>query len=191
MPDALDTTKEPTQISGATISPAVLPNSSKPTPASPKNTVACPSTSPIPPARIGSSSPPSGKHAPKVHNVFSNDGSFLERFQRLRRDDEERKKQQELLGRKKHFADRFKARGKRGHTEMSEGDSGGGSGYGSGSGSGSGSASASHSQTPETQTTESPAKKAKSSNDSLTSQPQPLNDYQKAMRNVNTTSCRP
>ncbi|KAI0683260.1 hypothetical protein BC835DRAFT_1296479 [Cytidiella melzeri] len=46
-------------------------------------------------------------------NVFSNDGSFLERFQHLKKDEEEKKKQEETLARKREFDNRFKRRGKR------------------------------------------------------------------------------
>ncbi|PSR70843.1 hypothetical protein PHLCEN_2v13284 [Hermanssonia centrifuga] len=49
----------------------------------------------------------------KAANVFSNDGSFLERFQHLKKDEEERKKQEETLTRKREFDSRFKKRGKR------------------------------------------------------------------------------
>ncbi|KAI6044905.1 hypothetical protein EDC04DRAFT_274198 [Pisolithus marmoratus] len=49
----------------------------------------------------------------KPVNVFSNDGSFLERFQRNRREDEEKRKAELALARKRQFADRFRNRGKR------------------------------------------------------------------------------
>ncbi|KIM54191.1 hypothetical protein SCLCIDRAFT_31303 [Scleroderma citrinum Foug A] len=49
----------------------------------------------------------------KAVNVFSNDGSFLERFQRPKKEDEEKRKAEEALTRKRQFADRFKTRGKR------------------------------------------------------------------------------
>ncbi|KIP05317.1 hypothetical protein PHLGIDRAFT_119964 [Phlebiopsis gigantea 11061_1 CR5-6] len=61
-------------------------------------------------------------HAPKpaVHhlkskpvNVFSNDGSFLERFQHLKKDEEDKKKQEETMAKKRAFDSRFKQRGKR------------------------------------------------------------------------------
>ncbi|TFY74151.1 hypothetical protein EWM64_g9861 [Hericium alpestre] len=58
----------------------------------------------------------SSKHyAPKVKpvNVFTNDGSFLERFQRLQKDEDEKKKQEEILAKKRMFDSRFKKRGKR------------------------------------------------------------------------------
>ncbi|KAL1729739.1 hypothetical protein FB107DRAFT_256605 [Schizophyllum commune] len=50
---------------------------------------------------------------PKPVNVFSNDGSFLERIQRSRREEEEKRKAQEAFQAKIHFEDRFKRRGKR------------------------------------------------------------------------------
>lgn len=114
--------------------------------------------------------------SPRVQNVFSNDGSFLERFQRLKREEDEKKKQQELLERKKQFADRFKHRGKRGHSEMSESS---GSAEASGSGSGSGrseSVSDGGALTPDV-----PSKKPKvdGSSSSSSVEPKPLNEYQK------------
>ncbi|TRM60571.1 hypothetical protein BD626DRAFT_504513, partial [Schizophyllum amplum] len=50
---------------------------------------------------------------PKPVNVFSNDGSFLERIQRSRREEEDKRKAQEAFDVKVHFDDRFKRRGKR------------------------------------------------------------------------------
>ncbi|KAI5991112.1 hypothetical protein EDD15DRAFT_1113250 [Pisolithus albus] len=49
----------------------------------------------------------------KPVNVFSNDGSFLERFQRNKREEEEKRKAELALARNRQFADRFKNRGKR------------------------------------------------------------------------------
>ncbi|GBE82978.1 hypothetical protein BKA93DRAFT_725900 [Sparassis latifolia] len=49
----------------------------------------------------------------KPANVFSNDGSFLERFQHIKKDEEEKKKQEEMLAQKRGFDERFKKRGKR------------------------------------------------------------------------------
>ncbi|THH18367.1 hypothetical protein EW146_g2597 [Bondarzewia mesenterica] len=60
----------------------------------------------------GSSSKPAAPR-PKPTNVFSNDGSFLERFQRIQKDEEEKKKQEEILAKKRNFDNRFKQRGKR------------------------------------------------------------------------------
>lgn len=79
-----------------------------------------PSLSPVrhasPPARSGSV-PPAAKPKHKPVNVFSNDGSFLERFQQMKKvrralivygsdrilmfmqDEEERKKQEEIIAR--------------------------------------------------------------------------------------------
>jgi len=45
--------------------------------------------------------------------VFSNDGSFLERFQRIKKEEEEKQKQDDMLARKRDFDNRFKTRGKR------------------------------------------------------------------------------
>ncbi|KAI0770084.1 hypothetical protein C8Q74DRAFT_1273369 [Fomes fomentarius] len=50
---------------------------------------------------------------PKPVNVFSNDGSFLERFQRLKKEEDEKKKQEDILVKKREFDSRFKTRGKR------------------------------------------------------------------------------
>ncbi|RPD62597.1 hypothetical protein L226DRAFT_532412 [Lentinus tigrinus ALCF2SS1-7] len=52
-------------------------------------------------------------HKPKPVNVFSNDGSFLERFQRLKKEEDEKKKQEEIITKKREFDSRFKNRGKR------------------------------------------------------------------------------
>ncbi|KAG8935758.1 hypothetical protein FRC03_006443 [Tulasnella sp. 419] len=49
----------------------------------------------------------------KPVNIFSNDGSFLERFQRSKKEEDEKKKQEELLTKKRAFDNRFKNRGKR------------------------------------------------------------------------------
>ncbi|TFK52686.1 hypothetical protein OE88DRAFT_1725260 [Heliocybe sulcata] len=68
------------------------------------------SPSPAPPAP-GVSKPSASKTKPT--NVFSNDGSFLERFQRIKREEEEKKKQEEAFMRKRTFDDRFRKRGKR------------------------------------------------------------------------------
>ncbi|THH32416.1 hypothetical protein EUX98_g1772 [Antrodiella citrinella] len=56
----------------------------------------------------------------KPTNVFSNDGSFLQRFQHLKKDEEEKKKQEEVLARKRQFDSRFKARGKRPSPESAD-----------------------------------------------------------------------
>ncbi|KAH9936506.1 uncharacterized protein B0H18DRAFT_324561 [Fomitopsis serialis] len=69
------------------------------------------------PAPYLAASPPPAKPTahpkPKPVNVFSNDGSFLERFQRIKQDEEEKKKQEESLAKKRDFNERFKRRGKR------------------------------------------------------------------------------
>ncbi|KAF8625976.1 hypothetical protein AX17_006700 [Amanita inopinata Kibby_2008] len=57
----------------------------------------------------------SAKPKAKAVNVFTNDGSFLERFQRSKKEEDEKRKQEEILERKKHFDDRFRKRGKRRH----------------------------------------------------------------------------
>ncbi|KAG9291088.1 hypothetical protein G9A89_012960 [Geosiphon pyriformis] len=46
-------------------------------------------------------------------NIFSNDGSFLDRFKKMKAEEDEKKKQREALERKKAFEDRIKNRGKR------------------------------------------------------------------------------
>ncbi|KAG1858657.1 hypothetical protein C8R48DRAFT_264282 [Suillus tomentosus] len=50
---------------------------------------------------------------PKPVNVFSNDGSFLERFQRSRKEEEDKRKAEEALARQRQFDERFRKRGKR------------------------------------------------------------------------------
>ncbi|EGN94022.1 hypothetical protein SERLA73DRAFT_145092 [Serpula lacrymans var. lacrymans S7.3] len=78
------------------------------------------SNTPTPQPSSGYASPapstvPSNPNTPKskATNVFSNDGSFLERFQRNKKDEEDKKKQEEALTRKREFDSRFKKRGKR------------------------------------------------------------------------------
>ncbi|EMD40183.1 hypothetical protein CERSUDRAFT_71962 [Gelatoporia subvermispora B] len=66
------------------------------------------------PALSSSTSTPKPHHPkPKPTNIFSNDGSFLERFQRLKQDEEDKKKEEETLAKKRAFDERFKKRGKR------------------------------------------------------------------------------
>ncbi|KAH9924325.1 uncharacterized protein BXZ73DRAFT_91313 [Epithele typhae] len=84
------------------------------------------STTPAPPSK------PNAPPKPKPVNVFSNDGSFLERFQRLKKEEDEKKKQEDVITkcvsnpccvamdlicsrhrRKREFDSRFKNRGKR------------------------------------------------------------------------------
>ncbi|KAI0657243.1 hypothetical protein C8Q70DRAFT_1002911 [Cubamyces menziesii] len=68
------------------------------------------------PAPLSTSPPPPKPNThpkPKPVNIFSNDGSFLERFQRLKKEEDEKKKQEELLRKKREFDNRFKSRGKR------------------------------------------------------------------------------
>ncbi|KAI9066818.1 hypothetical protein FKP32DRAFT_1589250 [Trametes sanguinea] len=66
--------------------------------------------------RLSTSPPPPKLNShpkPKPVNIFSNDGSFLERFQRIKQEEDERKKQEEILRKKREFDNRFKTRGKR------------------------------------------------------------------------------
>ncbi|KAG1860174.1 hypothetical protein DFJ58DRAFT_279852 [Suillus subalutaceus] len=67
------------------------------------------SSSTPPPGTSSSKVPPK----PKPVNVFSNDGSFLERFQRSKKEEEDKRKAEEALARKRQFDDRFRKRGKR------------------------------------------------------------------------------
>ncbi|KAF9533199.1 hypothetical protein CPB83DRAFT_890317 [Crepidotus variabilis] len=68
-----------------------------------------------------SSSAQSRSPPPKLTNVFTDDGSFLDRIRRSMKslhtygiqEEEDKKKDQTALERKKNFADRFKNRGKR------------------------------------------------------------------------------
>ncbi|ESK86930.1 hypothetical protein Moror_3372 [Moniliophthora roreri MCA 2997] len=66
-------------------------------------------------ASSSSSSIPQPKPAPKAPkpvNVFSNDGSFLERVQRIKKEEGEKKNEEELQ-RKRNLDARFRNRGKR------------------------------------------------------------------------------
>ncbi|EPQ54680.1 hypothetical protein GLOTRDRAFT_130030 [Gloeophyllum trabeum ATCC 11539] len=74
-----------------------------------------PRASPPAPGSATSSKPSGPKVKPA--NVFSNDGSFLERFQRIKQEEDEKKKQEEALARKRTFDERFKKRGKRASPE--------------------------------------------------------------------------
>ncbi|KAI0059616.1 hypothetical protein BV25DRAFT_1828882 [Artomyces pyxidatus] len=72
--------------------------------------------SPSPPVHaVASTSKTTPPTPPKIKpgNVFSNDGSFIERFQRLKKEEDEKKKQEETAARKRSFDSRFKNRGKR------------------------------------------------------------------------------
>ncbi|KAF9222966.1 hypothetical protein BS17DRAFT_782885 [Gyrodon lividus] len=89
---------------------------------------------------------------PKPVNVFSNDGSFLERFQRTKKEEEDKRNAEEALARKKQFADRFKSRGKRPPLESSP-------------------------ATTSTDFQESPAKKVKVDDPSLTNYQKVVRDY--------------
>ncbi|RDX53497.1 hypothetical protein K466DRAFT_660723 [Polyporus arcularius HHB13444] len=78
----------------------------------PSSGYASPSPAPLP--AIPAAPKPNSHHPkPKPVNVFSNDGSFLERFQRLKKEEDEKKKQEEIIAKKRDFDSRFKTRGKR------------------------------------------------------------------------------
>ncbi|KAI0337471.1 hypothetical protein BDW22DRAFT_1364130 [Trametopsis cervina] len=83
--------------------PAVPPSGYTSTSQSPAASTSSASTNPTKPVAAKA----------KAANVFSNDGSFLQRFQHLKKDEEEKKKQEETLARKREFDSRFKRRGKR------------------------------------------------------------------------------
>jgi hypothetical protein len=57
------------------------------------------------------------KPKPKPTNVFTNDGSFLERVLRSKKGEEGKLKEEDLANRKKNFDNRFKNRGKRARPE--------------------------------------------------------------------------
>ncbi|KAK0243828.1 hypothetical protein EDD85DRAFT_945147 [Armillaria nabsnona] len=57
--------------------------------------------------------PPKPKPGVKPVNVFSNDGSFLDRIQRSMKETDEKRKREEDLERKRNFDNRFRNRGKR------------------------------------------------------------------------------
>ncbi|BGP00123.1 hypothetical protein RTBOTA2_003682 [Rhodotorula toruloides] len=81
-------------------------------PAPAKQLSPSPSTSastPVVPAKKGAEPPQ------KPRNLFSNDGSFLERFKKnaVPTADQEKKEREEVLARKKALEERFKKRGKR------------------------------------------------------------------------------
>ncbi|KAH8113497.1 hypothetical protein DFH11DRAFT_1727520 [Phellopilus nigrolimitatus] len=85
-----------------TPAPQIMATSGRSTPAT------RPSATPTP-----SSSKTSSSHKPKPANVFSDDGSFLERFKRTKMEDEDKKKREQELETKRQFENRFKNRGKR------------------------------------------------------------------------------
>ncbi|KAI0086920.1 hypothetical protein BDY19DRAFT_907807 [Irpex rosettiformis] len=107
--------------------------------------------SPAPSASSPSTTSSSKPNVPKTKpaNVFSNDGSFLERFQHLKKDEEEKKKQEETLQRKREFDSRFKRRGKRPAPDSTNSDT----------------------------STENPAKKSKGEEPPLTKYQQELQNY--------------
>ncbi|KAL5482901.1 hypothetical protein ACEPAI_9496 [Sanghuangporus weigelae] len=69
------------------------------------------SSTPTPAPSSGSKS--SSSHKPKPVNIFTDDGSFLERFQRVKKEEDEKKKRETELEAKRNFENRFKKRGKR------------------------------------------------------------------------------
>ncbi|KAK2463371.1 hypothetical protein APHAL10511_004597 [Amanita phalloides] len=62
----------------------------------------------------------SAKAKAKAVNVFTNDGSFLQRFQRSKKEEEDKDKQDEIMNRKKNFENRFKNRGKRSRADATD-----------------------------------------------------------------------
>ncbi|TFK24956.1 hypothetical protein FA15DRAFT_655488 [Coprinopsis marcescibilis] len=138
-------------------------------------TQAAPVYPPLTNSTVVSSPKKHTKPGTKPRNIFSNDGSFLERLQRLRKasissstltflqflirssfliqqEEEEKKKAKELLDRKKKFADRFKSRGKRPSSDSPDAP---------------------------VESAERPTKKAKTS-----CEEQPLNDYQQELQSM-------
>ncbi|KIJ64570.1 hypothetical protein HYDPIDRAFT_154231 [Hydnomerulius pinastri MD-312] len=89
---------------------------------------------------------------PKPVNVFSNDGSFLERLQRNKKEEEDKRKAEEALAKKRHFVERFRNRGKRPPPDSSP-------------------------AVTSTDSQESPAKKAKVDNAPLTDYQKEVRDY--------------
>ncbi|KAF8624391.1 hypothetical protein AX15_005877 [Amanita polypyramis BW_CC] len=78
-------------------------------------------SSPSPAPYVTGTPSTSAKPKSKPVNVFTNDGSFLERFQRSKKQEgEERRKQDEIINRNMNFETRFKNRGKRPRPEAEE-----------------------------------------------------------------------
>ncbi|KAJ8582313.1 hypothetical protein M405DRAFT_572737 [Rhizopogon salebrosus TDB-379] len=73
---------------------------------------ACPTTAIFYPTSLPSTVVSKVPLKPKPVNVFSNDGSFPERFQRKKKE-ENKQKAEEALARKRQFDERFRKRGKR------------------------------------------------------------------------------
>ncbi|KAG2010017.1 hypothetical protein CC2G_012876 [Coprinopsis cinerea AmutBmut pab1-1] len=157
----------------------LVPNISSTTPrpgtshASPPPALAQQSVYPPPltnPAVLGSTKTsttiPNTKPGSKPVNIFSNDGSFLERFHQLKQEDDVKKKEKEILERKRKFADRFKNRGKRASSSSS--------GHPSGSSTPSDGA----------ESSEPATKKARTDNSS-DKVDQPLNKYQQELKSLN------
>ncbi|KAF8327401.1 uncharacterized protein EI90DRAFT_3067608 [Cantharellus anzutake] len=119
---------------------------SQPSPVAPHSAAHSPS-----PAHPSKQPSPSSKVKPI--NVFSNDGSFLERLQRSKREEEERKQADVVAQKKRGFDDRFKKRGKRPAPSADTPDSG---------------------SSGETDEPAGPAKKAKTS--------EPLSQYEKEVQ---------
>ncbi|KAM6494510.1 hypothetical protein JOM56_010871 [Amanita muscaria] len=82
------------------------------------------SSSPSPVTTSGPATPGPNKTTtkkPKPFNVFTNDGSFLERFQQSKKEEEEkRRKEEDIINRKKDFESRFRNRGKRARPEAED-----------------------------------------------------------------------
>jgi len=87
---------------------------------------ASPSPSPAPSTPATASSVCLAPSKPKSRpvNLFSNDGSFLERFQRNKKEENEKKAAENLTQKKRTFEDRFKNRGKRPAPSDSDGAAG-------------------------------------------------------------------
>jgi hypothetical protein len=73
------------------------------------------SSSPQPSSSSSISGHSSKSKSPPVKpaNVFSDDGSFLDRIRRSIKEEDDKRKEKEALERKRQFANRFKNRGKR------------------------------------------------------------------------------
>ncbi|EKM52195.1 uncharacterized protein PHACADRAFT_262706 [Phanerochaete carnosa HHB-10118-sp] len=99
------------------MSSAVTSVSGYGSPASPISPVphvsAVPRVSPAPSAYVHHSISKANRPKLKPINVFSNDGTFLECFQHMGRDEGQKKRQEEIFARKREFDNRFRTRGKR------------------------------------------------------------------------------
>ncbi|KAL5501330.1 hypothetical protein ACEPAH_8590 [Sanghuangporus vaninii] len=101
----------------ASVSPALAQLSGRSTPSVRSATSPSPalglSSTPTPTPTPSSGSKSSSSHKPKPVNIFTDDGSFLERFQRVKKEEDEKKKREAELEAKRNFENRFKKRGKR------------------------------------------------------------------------------